>query len=171
MSEFTRMVDLRGIGDAALRLTANPEERIALARRFGLVTVERLEAEIALAPEGGKVEATGRLEADIVQPCAVSGEDLPVAIREPVHLRFVPATSGAAKPDEEIELAADELDEIEFSGTQFDLGEALAQGLALAINPFAVGPKAEEARRRAGLIGEGGAGPFAGLAALKGMLD
>ncbi len=163
MSEFTRMVDLRGIGNAPLRLSATPEERLALARRFALVRVERLEAEIALVPEAGRVDATGRLEADVVQPCAVSAEDLPVAIREPVQLRFVPAETVAARTEEEIELAAEELDEIAFTGTRFDLGEALAQTLALAIDPFAVGPAAEEARRRAGIVGEGASNPFAAL--------
>ena len=67
----------------------------------------------------------------------------------------------------EIELGADDLDEIEYSGTQFDLGEAVAQSLALAIDPFAVGPGAEEARQRAGIVGEEASGPFAALAALK----
>lgn len=163
MSEFTRMVDLRGIGDAPVRLNANAEECAALARRFALVAVEALEGEIALVPEGGTVEATGRIKAAIVQPCAVSGEDLAVAIDEPVHLRFVPAGTAAARTEEEIELAAHELDEIEYSGTQFDLGEALAQTLALAIDPFAVGPKAEEARRRAGIVAQDASNPFAAL--------
>jgi len=65
-----------------------------------------------------------------------------------------------------VELDAEDLDEIEYEGSSFDLGEAVAQSLALAIDPFATGPGAEEARRRAGLMGEGEAGPFA---ALKGM--
>ena len=48
-----------------------------------------------------------------------------------------------------------------------DPGEAVAQSLALAIDPFAEGPGAEEARRRAGILSESAAGPFAALAALK----
>ena len=64
------------------------------------------------------------------------------------------------------ELDAKACDEIEYSGTSFDLGEAVAQSLALVIDPFAVGPNAEEARRKAGLIGEEAAGPFAALAKL-----
>ena len=50
---------------------------------------------------------------------------------------------------------------------QLDVGEAVAQSLALAIDPFAVGPDAERARQQAGLLDEGQAGPFAALAALK----
>ena len=47
------------------------------------------------------------------------------------------------RPDEEVELEADDCDEIEFDGTQFDLGEALAQSLALAIDPFLTGNPVE----------------------------
>ena len=44
--------------------------------------------------------------------------------------------------------SADECDEIGYSGTIFDIGEAVAQSLALAIDPFATGPQAEAARHR-----------------------
>jgi hypothetical protein len=66
-----------------------------------------------------------------------------------------------------VELEADDCDEIEFDGTQFDLGEALAQSLALAIDPFLTGPGAEEARRKAGIIDAEASGPFAALKGLK----
>ena len=160
MSEFTRMIDLRGIGNAPLRLEARADECAALARRFAIVAVERFAAEVSLIPEGPVVTAKGRIAAAVVQSCAVSGEDLPVVIDEPVTLRFVPETAPTAA---EIELSVDELDEIPYTGTAFDLGEALAQSLALAIDPFLVGPRAEEARRMAGLLAEGASNPFAAL--------
>lgn len=167
MSEFTRIVDARRIDARPQRLEADRAERAGLAKRFGLVSVDRLEAEIALERIGEAVEASGTLTADIVQSCAVSGEDLPVEIREPVKFRFVP-DQAAAREEEEVELQADELDEIPFSGTQFDLGEAVAQSLALAIDPYATGPNAESARRDAGLLDEDDASPFAALKGLKG---
>jgi hypothetical protein len=43
----------------------------------------------------------------------------------------------------------------------------VAQSLALAIDPYAVGPNAEQARKDGGLLDPGAAGPFAALAALK----
>ncbi|HEU4650934.1 MAG TPA: DUF177 domain-containing protein [Croceibacterium sp.] len=162
--EFSRPIDLRQVIDRPARLEATADERAALARRFALVRIDRLEAEVVLALDGEAVNATGRLRAAIVQSCAVSGEDLPVAIDEPLTLRFVPETEVA---DEELELEESELEEIPFSGTIFDLGEAVAQSLALAIDPYAVGPKAEKARKEAGLLNEAAAGPFAALAALK----
>ncbi len=166
MSEFARIHDLRHLPAQPVKLVATPAECAALAARFGLVAVKRFEAKVSLSADGPTVRAAGRLHADIVQSCAVSGEELAVRIDEAVALHFVPAI--AAPPGEvEIELAAHECDEIEFDGDRFDLGEALAQGLALAIDRFATGPGADEARRRAGLLDEGTSGPFAALAGLK----
>jgi uncharacterized metal-binding protein YceD (DUF177 family) len=164
--EFSRVFDVRHADARALTLEASAAERAALARRFALVRIDRLVAEIVLTRVGETVGAEGRLDAAWVQSCAVSGEDLAVTIAaEPVHIRFVPPADHA--PSEEIELDADACDDIEFTGSTFDLGEAVAQSLGLAIDPFAVGPEAEKARA-SGLLGdESASGPFAALAALK----
>ena len=164
MSEFSRIYDIRHLPTAPLELTATRAECAALAKRFDLVAVKSLHAAIRLDGVGARISAKGRLTAEVVQSCAVSGDDLPARIDEPVDLRFVPA---AATPAEEVELTAEELDEIEYSGGQFDLGEALAQTMALGIDPFATGPRANAARRSAGMLDEAASGPFA---ALKGLL-
>jgi uncharacterized metal-binding protein YceD (DUF177 family) len=166
VSEFGRLIDTRSLGNDPVSLEASEAERAALAERFGIVSVERLTAVVELEPVKGGILATGRLSAAVVQSCAVSSEDLPVTIEETLALRFVPA-KGPGRPNQEIELDADDLDEIEFSGTQFDLGEAVAQSLALAIDPFLEGPGADEFRKRSGLFGDGAANPFAALAKLK----
>lgn len=165
MSEFSRMIDPRQITAAPVTLVASPEERAALAKRFALVSIDRLEAKVSLEHDGPAVKADGRISAEIVQSCSVSGEDLPVAIDEPISFRFVPETGH--RPNEEVELEAGELDEIAYSGSQFDLGEEVAQSLALAIDPYAEGPGADEFRRKAGIVNETASGPFAALAALK----
>ena len=165
--EFSRMVDIRTIDARPRHVEADENERAALARRFALVRIDSLSADVELVQDGPNVEARGTLAADIVQSCAVSGDDLPVAIREAISFRFVPDSGVPGQPDEEIELEEDELDEIPFSGRGFDLGEAVAQSLALAIDPYATGPNADRARKEAGLLDEGSAGPFGALAALK----
>ncbi|MEY4722081.1 MAG: hypothetical protein RIQ46_1806 [Pseudomonadota bacterium] len=165
-SEFSRCFDVRQSDRLSPVLEADAAERVALARRFAITAVNRLVARLELTREGRAMLAAGTLEADIVQPCAVSGEDLAVAIREPLSFRFVPAAS-RQPGDAEVELEAEELDEIEYEGTQFDLGEAVAQSLALAIDPYLTGPNADAARAKAGLLGEADAGPFAALKALK----
>lgn len=165
MSELSRPCDATRLPSAEQVITASEQECAALAKRFGLVAVNALEARITLKADGPTVRATGRLTADIVQSCAVSGEDLPVKIAEPIALHFVPPAD-SPESEEEIELEADELDEIEMEGTRFDLGEAVAQSLALAIDPYLEGPGAEEVRK-AGLLGQGESSPFA---ALKGLI-
>ena len=166
MSEFTRPIDLRQPMLAPQRLEATPDECTALATRFDLVAIKRLVADVTLDHQGDGVRAKGRFEADVVQTCAISGEDLKVHIAEPLDLRFV-AADRSCPIESEIELELDDLDEIEFEGTSFDLGEAVAQSLALAIDPFLAGPTAEHVRDQAGVLAEGAAGPFAALASLK----
>ncbi|MDE2562389.1 MAG: DUF177 domain-containing protein [Sphingomonadales bacterium] len=164
--EFSRMIDLRSIPARAVVLEPDEAERRRLAGRFAIAEIRAMRAEVELEPEGAEVTATGRLTASIVQSCAVSGEPIEAEIDEPVFVRFVPARHDH-KPDEEIELEAGELDEIEYEGTAFDLGEAIAQSLALAIDPFATGPDAETVRKEHKLHGDAASGPFAALAAFK----
>jgi uncharacterized metal-binding protein YceD (DUF177 family) len=164
--EFSHMVDLRQIGDAPVILIPDEAERRRLAGRFAITAIDSMRAELRLTVEGQTVEAKGKLAASIVQMCAISGEDFPVKINEPVALRFVPASTTRA-PDEEIEISADDCDEIEYEGTAFDLGEAVAQSLALAIDPFAEGPNADKARAEHKLGGDIASGAFAALSALK----
>ena len=68
-----------------------------------------------------------------------------------------------------VKISPEELDEIEYHGEMFDLGEAVAQSLALAIDPYAEGPNADAARKAAGIVLEGEQdGPLAAfLAGLK----
>ena len=165
-SEFSRLVDARQLPAAPLRLEADAAERAALAQRFGLDSIARLEAEVTLEPDGQAVIAHGSVEANIVQMCAVSGEPFPARVAEPVSLRFIPGPV-TELPEVEIEIDADACDEIPFEGTKFDLGEAIAQSLALAIDPYATGPNADQVRQEAGLADEAASGPFAALAALK----
>ncbi|HZF46469.1 MAG TPA: DUF177 domain-containing protein [Sphingomonadaceae bacterium] len=165
--EFSRMIDIRSVDNRVRHLEADEAERAALAKRFGLISIGKLEADVSLVKDGTEVEANGTLNAEIVQSCAVTGEDLPATIREEFTLRFVEETPVEFTEGEEVELEAEELDEIPYRGMSFDLGEAVAQGLALAIDPYATGPNAEKVRKEAGLLDESANGPFAALAALK----
>lgn len=166
LSELTRMIKARPLPAGAVVIEASLEERAALAARFGLGAVESLRAEVMLEQKPRAIRATGRLRAAIMQPCAISGEDFPVTIDEPVDLRFIEDNQRPATPDEEIELEADDCDEIEFAGDMFDLGEAVAQTLGLAIDPYAEGPGADAARAAAGIVQEGEQlGPLADLLA------
>jgi uncharacterized metal-binding protein YceD (DUF177 family) len=165
-AEFARVLDIRHLPAGPQEWTADADECRRLAGRCGITAVEGLVATVTLTASDDTITATGRLRARIVQPCAISGEDFDVAIDEPVNLRFVPVRGDHAA-DEEVEIDADDCDEIEYEGLTFDLGEALAQTLALAIDPFAEGPEADRARAEHGLSGEAAGGAFAALSALK----
>jgi uncharacterized metal-binding protein YceD (DUF177 family) len=151
--ELSRIIRAHPHPHSTLTLTADESERRALADRFGIVAIGSLSAELALASDADAITAKGRLTADVMQNCAVSGEDFPTRIDETLDLRFVPA--GALETNgEEVEFDSSQADEIEFAGDSFDLGEAVAQSLGLAIDPYAEGPGADEARRAAGLVDE-----------------
>ena len=160
--EFSRVIDVRQVDGHRLQIAADEAECAALAKRFDLVSVGSLEASVLLEHDGDGFRAKGRMTAEIVQACAVSAEDLPVSIAEDIALRFVPVRASHL-PEAEVELDSSECDEIEFTGTSFDLGEAVAQSLGLTIDPFATSPAADTARS---LLGEAGTSPFA---ALKGL--
>jgi uncharacterized metal-binding protein YceD (DUF177 family) len=164
--EFSLSLDVRQAEGKAPRLEAGEAERAAIAKRFSLVRIDRLVADIELHRQDRVVEARGRLQADFVQPCAVSAEDVAVSVDEPLFFRFVPQATVYA-PDEEVELSAEEADEIEYSGSHFDLGEAVTQSLGLAIDPFLTGPDADATRKTVGLGTPEEDSPFAALKGLK----
>ena len=171
--ELTRTVKARLLPAGAVLIEADERERVALAARFGIVSIEALSARIDLELCSKGVRAEGRLQADITQICAVSSEPFPVRIDEPIALRFIAAGTVTLTPSDEdaidFDVTADDCDEIEYEGENFDLGEAVAQSLGLAIDPYAEGPGADAARAKAGIMAEGEEdGPLAaGLAALR----
>lgn len=171
--ELSRLMKTKALPAEPVVIEADAGERAALASRFGLPGIDSLHAQIALEPRPTAIRATGTLSAAIRQTCAISGEDFPAAIEEAIDLRFV--EEGTLDPaleegsEIEVELEADDCDEIEYLGEDFDLGEAVAQTLGLAIDPYAEGPAADAARMKAGIVAEGEQeGPLAAaLAALK----
>jgi uncharacterized metal-binding protein YceD (DUF177 family) len=168
--EFSRTFRLDELGGTprAVSIAAEERERAALAARFGLIGIERLQAQAELERDGDVVSATGKFEAEVTQSCVASGEPVPARIAEDFALRFVRA--GEEPSAEEVELQESELDEIDYEGSAIDLGEAVAQTMALALDPFPRAAGADEKLREAGVLGEEEAGPFAALKALKDQL-
>jgi len=170
MSDFAHRLTLDRIRDGdRLDLVADAEERAAIAERLGLASLERLDAHAVLHRDGTTVNATGRFKASLEQRCVATGDPLAMRVDEAFDLRFVPEPKTAGG-DEEFELGADELDTLFHDGQAIDLGAAIADSLALALDPYPRSANAEQALRAAGVISEEEAGPFAALAALKGKL-
>lgn len=168
MTEFSRLVRLDTLGGAPrpVAIVADPAECTALARRFGLAGIEALSAEAELVRKDDVIEARGRLRGAVIQSCVASGEPVPATIDEAFLLRFVPLDRFEAEGDE-IELSEADCDTIPYEGGAVDLGEAVAETLALALPPFPRSPNAEAVLRAAGVIAEEEAGPFSALKTLR----
>lgn len=168
--EFSRArrLDTLGSREEQVRIEADADERRRLAGRFGLIALDRLEADYRLARDGDVVTATGRLVAEVVQPCSVTEDPVPAAIDTGFTIRFVPDDPGAG--EDELELDEADCDTVFYEGGAIDLGEAAAETMALALDPFPRSPAAEAALKEAGVLSEAEAGPFSGLAALKDKL-
>ncbi|WP_288458399.1 DUF177 domain-containing protein [uncultured Sphingomonas sp.] len=167
--EFSRIERLDTIGgdERVVSIAADEGERAALAARFGLVAVERLEARLAIRRGANGIDVRGTVTAAVVQACSVTGDPLPATVDEPVALRFVEA--GEVELDE-VELEGDALDVVEIEGGGIDLGEAAAETMALALDPFPRSPRAATVLKEAGVVSEEEAGPFGALAGLKAKL-
>lgn len=167
MSEFAHRLPIDQIRDGQrMDLTADEGERATVARRLDLLSLSRFEAHVVLGRAGKIVTATGRVRAQLDQACVASGEPVPARIDEAYSLRFAPPPV-VDGPEPEIELGADELDTVFHDGQTIDLGEALADTLGLALDPYPRGANAEMALKQAGVLSEGETGPFAVLAQLK----
>jgi hypothetical protein len=156
--ELSRTIRLREIGSDPILIEADDKARNALALRFGIAGIGKLTAMVVLEPDGNEVAATGTLRARLTQNCAISGEPFELDVQHPLDLLFVPATTPSPDQDDaplEVELDLDGPDLVEYEGDSFDLGEAIAQTLALLIDPYAEGPGADRARRAADIRKDG----------------
>lgn len=173
--EFSRIERLDTIGSEPreVSISAREVERAALAERFGLVAIERLEGRFTVRQEAAGVSVIGRVTATVTQACSVTGDPVPAQVDEPVQLRFVHPTGARASADseEEVELAGDEIDTIEIDGGGIDLGETAAETMVLALDPFPRSPRAPQVLREAGVISEEEAKPANPFAALKAKLE
>lgn len=166
--EFARPVQIDHVGPAwqSHALEADAAERAALAQRFGLLDLPALTAEVKLrrVRAGRYIEAALHLTAEVVQSCVVTLEPVAARVEDSGRELYGP-TGGGPETPEEVLVDPDSPEPLE--GPSLDLGEIVAQHLALALEPYprspgAAGPgeAAAEAAARPS--------PFAGLAALKG---
>jgi len=139
-AEFTRPVEIARLnrGEQHFKIAANAEERAALARRFDLLGLDKLEADVRLeAVAGGLVRLEADLAADVSQACVVTLTPVKARLAESFTLLY--GEGGEAN-----EVALDgEAETIEpITGGVIDIGEAVAQQLSLALDPFPHAPGA-----------------------------
>jgi len=138
--EFSRVVSIaRLAADGVVhRITANEAEREALARRFGIVALEHFAAEIRLAREAaGGIRLEAEIEAALVQDCVVTLEPFASSLLDRASIVY---RRRSAIDDAALDAAGDDVEPLD--GDEIDIGEAAAQQLSLALDPFPRSPAA-----------------------------
>jgi uncharacterized metal-binding protein YceD (DUF177 family) len=133
IAEFHRPLSLDRIGSRGLDLTieANPAECSALADRMNLPAVLAVSCEFHLIRESRDIVlARGVLRARVTQICVISLDEFDADVQEIFQVRFVPS----GEESDDIDPESD--DEIPFEGNLIDLGEAAAEQLGLALDPY-----------------------------------
>ncbi|MBV9860931.1 MAG: DUF177 domain-containing protein [Alphaproteobacteria bacterium] len=140
--EFSRPVTLARIGSERFTqvISATPAECEALARRFGLLSLDRLTASVELSrrqQETILLQAT--FEAEFVQCSVVTLDPVPGRVSEQFSLRYGPPATEQLFAGEigEENQAFEPLD-----GEAIDIGEAVAQEFSLALPQFPREPDA-----------------------------
>lgn len=161
--ELSRVVRLDRVPSRGMDIDvqASEAERAALARRFELLELPALQADVRVQPGlGGVWTVSGRLRAEVVQACVVSLEPVAQSIDEAFEVRFAAGARAEAGADPD---APEPLE-----GDIIDVGAVVADHLSLALDPFprAAGveyqPEAEPVEVKPN--------PFAALEQLKGRL-
>lgn len=149
--EFSRPISIDDVPNLGRTwvVTATPEECRALADRYGILDVEGLEAKVKVRPVGrtDSFKVEGTLTASVVQACVVSLEPVRQSVSETFAVVFAPEAEegggdgwdGAGELT--VDLTAEDPPDPLVDG-KIDLGEVVAEHLALALDPF---PRAEGA--------------------------
>ena len=170
--EFSRTAKFGDLGSRphAAALEASAAERAALAERFDCAALDALGADLEAVRDGDVVRVTGRFRAAGSQRCVATGDPVPFTLDEPLELLFLPVPA-PGDPEEEVELSEDELDSLFHDGRTVDFGEAVAQSLGLALDPYPRGPDAAAVLAEAGVVREEDVEPTGALSGLKAMLE
>jgi uncharacterized metal-binding protein YceD (DUF177 family) len=161
MIEFSRLVAVEpgmgaGTEATAIEVEAGPDERAALAARFGLLSLHHLSATglLHVFDDGHAARLEARITADVVQACVVTLEPVASHIEESLDIPYIrreiaDAEGTAAK---EVRLLLEEDEEPEpITDAGIDVGEAVAECLGLALDPY---PRAADADAAMESLGE-----------------
>lgn len=136
----SRPFDLRRLGDRMLRIEVTPstEEKEAIIAAYGLLDLDAFRADLEIRPwrrQGAAI--SGRLMAEVVQPCVVTLEPVAATLDERFERTFLPEGEQPNLDADEIEIdyEADDPPDAIVDGT-IDLGAVACEQFALALDPY-----------------------------------
>lgn len=138
--EFSSAVTLDSLprGGKHFVLSADDDERKAVAHRLGVPAIARLDGHVQLRATNARIFVKGRIDAALTRECVASLEAMDEAIGEEFEIEFLrhnPAPTQAGPKEDESE--EDRLNAPDIhDAPALDLGELLVQQLSLAMDPF-----------------------------------
>lgn len=170
-AEFSRLIAIEGITPDKVRkeaIEASEAECAALAKRFDLRELSGLKARLNIRRVSGSaaVRVEGWFEADVIQTCVVSLQDVHGRVEGYFDTFFTEeAESAGAEPD--ITIDDDEISPEMITKGNIDLGEVVAQYLSLELDPYPRAPGVSLAAQLAEIGAEVKNSPFRVLEGLK----
>ena len=172
MVEFSRLFPLSRLGDTAASyvITASAEECHHLASRFDLLSLNNLVVDLQLShgEEPQSYILKGELDADIVQACIITLQDVSNHVHMSINTILLPSEHGVFQGDQEMD---EDKDYEPLYGDKVELGEIAAQHLALALDHYPRHPSVPQEKTSFGDAAEqppiGMVRPFQALANLK----
>ena len=133
--ELSRVVSLASIGNAerSINIEATADERAALARRFGLQSLDRMTASVTTSRlNDGAVQLGVVFAADVVQQCVATLESVEARVEGEEIILMAPPSANSA------EIVIDPTDDEPepLLGETLDVGEVVAEQFGLALDPY-----------------------------------
>jgi uncharacterized metal-binding protein YceD (DUF177 family) len=141
------------------KFVASDEERQSLSTRFKFLDVQSLSAELTIRKSArDSWDVSGQLRGGVVQACSSTGAPVSEVVDFLIEERYV----RTVRSQEEVEVHMDVAEPLE--NEAINIGELLAQSLAIAVTPWPRALEAPETYTSGEVLPDH---PFAGLAALK----
>lgn len=180
--EFSRIVKIDEVTEkkTSIDVEATAEECAALAERFELIGIEKLNAALTILVAGNdEVTVRGTMHAEITQRCVVTLEPVSDVIDDQIEVLYSPHVSEDDLPSSPEDLEGLDEDELmalldqpePLVGGQIDVGEVVSQFLAVSMDPYPRKSGAEIPQTVKEDDAEEKPNPFTKLAGLKDKLE
>ena len=147
--EFSHKVTVNPWPEDGIQVELEPTaaEREALRRRFDLVDLKSLSATMGIEQGVMELVLTGRIEAVVAQNCVVTLKPVTSSLDVPFerHYRRREIHEKMVASGETLASDADDIDIDFLEGDEIDVGEAVAEELYLALDPYPRGADADQA--------------------------